>query len=83
MIKYLAGLFFFFTILSLPSIAIFLSGEAFINAGLHPAIYWITSTTMGSLNEFKNIECAHSQIETVTTTTAPPMKFKCSSGNDG
>lgn len=60
MIKYLAGLFLFFVFLSLPSVAIFLSGEAFVHLELHPAIYWITSTTMGSLNEFKNVECAHS-----------------------
>lgn len=83
MLKFLSSLFFLFTILSVPSLAIFLSGESFLDSGLHPIVYWVTSTTMGSLNEFKTLECAHSQIESNSVTTAPSMKFRCQSGNDG
>ena len=83
MLKFLTYLFFVFSILSIPSLFIFMSGEGFINSKLHPVMYWLSSTTLGSVNNFKTNECAHSLIEKTTTSTAPSMKFKCSSGNDG
>lgn len=90
MLKYLSCLFFLFIILSVPSLAIFLSGESYINSDLHPAIYWVTSTTMGSLNEFKTLECGHVGIPKPTdvtdngdAVTQSSMKFSCKSGNEG
>ena len=83
MVKYLSMIFFFFTLLSAPNLIIFLSGEGFINSELHPVMYWLSSTTLGSMNEFKTNECAHSVIETTTKSVAPSMKFKCKSGNKG
>lgn len=62
MLKYFSLCFFFFCVISVPSILIFIGGDGYANEDMKTAGF-IMRTSLGNLNEFLTNTCAYKMIE--------------------
>ena len=75
MLKYFSLCFFFFCIISVPSIAIFLGGDGYVNEDMKAAGL-IMRTSLGNMDEFLTNTCAYTEIKDEYP-AATSINFKC------
>ena len=82
MLKYLACLFFVFTILSLPILIIYGSGSAFEDKEAVTAL--VGRSSLGNLDTWETHVCAYTNIQGLTGyDKTMTMKFECPAGKSG
>jgi hypothetical protein len=80
MLKYFQCCFFMFTLISLPTVLLCISGSAYVNYDVKTAKY-LAASSLGSLNENQNIDCSYLELD---QSRIKSMKLECShSGDNG